>query len=245
MRVTLILLTLFIIQTTKGQNNLADLNAYIKKTENISELSNLKSVQFDSLSILSTFNELERQIDFGFKHHRILIVPYSGSDLKLNLVSKNGEIQITWISEFDPSNDVNFNILNVPKNSDFLKEYVQNHNGFYKTELTESDFENQIINEYVVGFGCSIDGLTVPKESKKMLKLVKRKNREELNKYLTSFSPELQTLGAIGLLKIGKLTKEQKNIIKHLKNKNSVIYSCSGCSYGIGETFSERIENYE
>jgi len=78
-----------------------------------------------------------------------------------------------------------------------------------------------------------------------MLKLVKRKNRKELNKYLTSFSPELQTLGTIGLLKIGKITAEEKHFIDHLKNRNSVIFSCSGCLYGIGETFNERIEYYE
>lgn len=245
MRIALTILTLFIFQSIKGQNNLKDLKNYIEKTENVSKLSKLKTVKFDSLSILTTFNELERQIDFGFEHHRILVMPYSGWELKLNLISKNGKIQIAWISEFDSSKEKHMKTLTTTKNSDFLKEYIQNHNHFYKTELTESDFEKQILNEYVVGFGCSIDGLYIPKESKKMLKFVKKKNRKELNKYLTSFSPELQTLGTIGLLKIGKLTKEQKSIINHLKIKNSVIFSCSGCLYGIGETFSQRIEYYE
>jgi len=245
MRIALIILTLFIFQSIKGQNNLADLRNHIEKTENVSKLSKLKTVTFDSLSILTTFNELERQIDFGFEHHRILVMPYSGWELKLNLISKNGKIQIAWISEFDSNKEKHMNTLTITKNSDFLKEYVKNHNKFYKNELTESDFEKQILNEYVVGFGCSINGLDIPKESKRMLKFVKRKSREKLNKYLTSFSPELQTLGTIGLLKIGKITAEQNRLIEHLKNRNSVIFSCSGCSYGIEETFNERIEYYE
>ena len=41
------------------------------------------------------------------------------------------------------------------------------------------------------------------------------------------------------ILIAGKFTSE------HLKNRNSVIFSCSGCSYGIEETFNERIEYYE
>tara|TARA_R100000306_G_C4375449_1_gene141762 strand:+ start:64 stop:801 length:738 start_codon:yes stop_codon:yes gene_type:complete len=245
MRITFIILTLFIIQSIKGQSNLADLRNFLDKTENVSELSNLKNVKFDSLSILTTYTELDRKIDFGFTHIRILIMPYSSWDLKLNLISKKGEIQIAWISEFDPSKNKLLKTVTVNKNSEFLSKYLIQHNEFYKTKLTESDFESQTINEYVVGFGCSIDGLDIPKESKKMLKLVKRKNRKELNKYLTSFSPELQTLGTIGLLKIGKITAEEKHLIDHLKNRNSVIFSCSGCSYGIGETFSERIEYYE
>jgi len=105
MRIILIILTLFIIQSIKGQSNLAVLKDFLDKTENVSELSNLKTVKFDSLSILTTYTELDRQIDFGFKHIRILIMPYSGWDLKLNLISKKGEIQIAWISEFDPSKD--------------------------------------------------------------------------------------------------------------------------------------------
>ena len=111
--------------------------------------------------------------------------------------------------------------------------------------LTESDFEEQILAEYTVGFGCGIVGMDVSNESKKALRFAKNNNRKALKKYLTSFSPELQTLGTIGLFKISKLSNEQKRIIGHLKNRNSVIFSCSGCLYGIGETYNERIEYYE
>lgn len=232
-------------QSTNGQSNLADLKNYIDNTENVSELEGLRTVKFDSLSILTTYTELNRQIDFGFKHIRILIFPYSGWDLKLNLISRKGEIQIAWVSEFDTSRDKHLKTRTITKKPDFLRQYVNKHNEFYKTQLTESDFESQVIGEYVVGFGCSIDGLDIPKESKRMLTLVERKRRNKLNMYLTSFSPELQTLGTIGLLEIGNITAKEKFVIDHLKNRNSVIFSCSGCLYGIGETYTERIAYYE
>ena len=153
-------------------------------------------------------------------------------------------IQIAWISEFDPVKDKQLKVLTVIKNSEFLDNYVTKHNEFYNTNLTDVDLQNQIIADYVVGFGCGEAGIDVPKESRRMLKLTKRKNKRELNKYLTSFSPELQTLGAIGLLEINQLTDQQTKIINHLKSINPVIFSCSGCLYGLGETFNERLANF-
>lgn len=149
------------------------------------------------------------------------------------------------MSKFDAVTDKHLNILTDIRNNDFSKNYVSEHNKFYKTTLSESDFETQFLAEYVVGFGCGIVGLKIPEESKKTLRFVEKKKIKQLENYLTSFSPELQTLGTIGLLKIGNLNPEQKRIMEHLKLRESIILSCSGCLYGIGESYNERIEYFE
>jgi len=245
MRKTFIFIALILTQFLNGQNNIEELKSYLSNIDNVESISTIKTTKFKTLSILTTFDELTRKIDFGYEHHRILVMPNPGLDIKINLISKNGEIVFGWISEYKLSKEKHINISTFKNNPEFLKSYVQKHNDFYKTKLNESDLKEQILSEYVVGFGCGEVGLDIPIESKKALRLTKNKNTKALNKYLTSFSPELQTLGAIGLLKNGKLNEEQKKIIEHLKNVNSVIYSCSGCLYGLGETFKESIANYE
>tara|TARA_R110002096_G_scaffold435605_1_gene661754 strand:+ start:50 stop:787 length:738 start_codon:yes stop_codon:yes gene_type:complete len=245
MRFTIIILTLILVQPIIGQNNLLELKSHVEKFDYVEQFASIKTAEFKTLDVLTTFDELEREIDFGYKHHRILVMPNPGWDIKLNFISKNGLIIIGWISEYPLNKEKHINLSTFKNNSEFLKSYVTKHNAFYKTDNTEKDFKEQILTEFVVGFGCGEVGLDIPSDSKKMLRLAKKRKRKTLTKYLTSFSPELQTLGAIGLLKIGKLSSEQKRIIEHLKNKNSVIFSCSGCLYGIGETFSERIEYYE
>ena len=236
------ILFLFIFQITFGQSNLDDLKKYMEHIENVSELSNIKNKKFEVLSVFLIQNEIERSIDFGFKHHRILVEPDQGYDIKLNLISRNGKIQIAWISEYDSYKEGNLNTMTLIKNPDFLIQYVQNHNKLYQTKLTEQDFINQTLKEYVVGFGCGITASNIPKQAKKMLKFVKHKNRKMLQEYLTSFSPELQTLGAIGLIRLGNLSPLQKNIIEHFKKRNSVISTCAGCLYGLNEKFTKVIK---
>lgn len=246
MRTLIIILTLILIQSVNGQNNIAELQSLletIEKTDSLKE--KIKSAHFENLDIIEVYVELERDIDFGYKQHRILIMPISGSDLKLNFISKNGIIKNGWISEYQLADDTHLNLELFKSSPELIKEYVFNHNTYYETNLDETEFKNQILKEYVVGFGCGFGGGEISKESKKSIRYSNNKNLKKLNELLTSFSPELQTLGVIGLLKIDKITDKQKIIITHLKKRNSIIFSCSGCVYGIDETFNERIEHYE
>ncbi|MFD0837547.1 hypothetical protein ACFQ0I_17350, partial [Mariniflexile aquimaris] len=207
MRFHFIILTLFLVQAIKAQDNISDLKSFVETVERVEQLSNLKKVKFDSLSIITTYEELKRKIDFGFEHHRILIMSWN-RDLKLNLISKDQELKIIWISEFDSSREKHSNVLNIVRDSSFVKNYISNHNNFYKTNLNKSDFENQFLSEYVVGFGCGSWNLNdIEKDFGKGFrsrKLDKRKNRKHYLNWLKSFSPEVQTYGTIGLLSIIK-----------------------------------------
>lgn len=246
MRTLVIILSLIAIQSINGQNNIAELKSFVENIEQVDSIPvKIKKANFKNLEILQVFIELERKIDFGYNHHRISIANISGWDLKLNLFSKNGIFIFGWISEYNFSDNIHSDIRTLKNSTEFLESYISLHNEYYKTELSKENFKEQFLTEYVVGFGCGLSGEQISKESKKTLRYAKNGKKRKLTNYLTSFSPELQTLGTIGLLKIGKISYEQHKLIGHLKERNSKIFSCAGCLYGIGETYNNRIEYYE
>ena len=246
MRTLTLILLLFFIQSVQGQDNIAELKSHLETIERTDSLKdNIKKAKFKELYVLTVFVDLERKIDFGYKHHRYHVMPALGEDLKLNFISKDGLIVHGWISEYDSNKKRHLELETFRDSPNFTEQYVSRHNEFYRSNLNFADFEEQLQKEYVVGFGCGSTGQEISKESKAILKYVKGENSTKLNAFLASFSPELQTLGAIGLLRIGNPNEEQTRIIQHLMQRNSVIFSCMGCLYGVGETFNERIKQEE
>tara|TARA_R110002051_G_scaffold269644_1_gene329859 strand:- start:245 stop:985 length:741 start_codon:yes stop_codon:yes gene_type:complete len=246
MRTLIIILSLIYIQSVNGQNNVTELKSFIEKIEKAdSILEKIKKASFQNLDVIGVYSELDREIDFGFQQHRIKVLPISGLDLKLNFISKNGVIIYGWISEYKSNSKKHQNIEPFKESADFLEQYLSKHNEFYKSDFDQLDFENQILSEYIVGFGCGFTGDEISKESKQTLKYSENKNVDKLNEFLISIAPELQTLGTIGLLKIGKISDEQKKIIQHLKNRNSEVNTCAGCIYGLQYPFNDMIKRYE
>ncbi len=246
MRTLIIILSFIYVQSVYGQNNVTELKAVLEKIEQSNSVEQkIKTADFQNLDIIGVYKELDRKIDFEFQQHRIVVMPISGLDLKINFISKDGIIVYGLISEYKSANKKHLNIEVFKESSDFIEDYVSKHNKFYKSNFNQSDFEKQFLSEYIVGFGCGFAGDEISKESNESLKYSKDKNIEKLNAFLTSFSPELQTLGTIGLLKIGKISDEQNKIIKHLKNRNSNINSCAGCIYGLEYPFKTMIKRYE
>ena len=224
-----------------SQNTLSQTKDYLSSLKEVQEISNLKSKKFKDFEIITTFTELDRKIDFGYKHHRILIMPYSGSELKINFISYNDNIVVGWISENSVSKGI-FNTEYFRSNDSIIDDYIKKHNKLYRTNFSKEDFEKEILKEYTIGFGCGMAGTEIPDISEKTLKLIDRENIKKLDSFLRSISPELQTLGAIGILRIGKINKEQRKIIDHLRTRNSKVYSCSGCIYDGERKFIELLK---
>lgn len=230
--------------TGSAQSQLSELTEFISKIDEAdSLLSYVQKKNFESVktSYKWSWEEQNRNVDFNFKHHRIAIGTDFDTKYKVNFLSKNGKIVVGWISTFDEYNDEIISTDLFRENTQVLDNYTSLHNSFYQTNLTSSEIVNQITMEYEVALGCGYSGNYVSKASDKMLKYVKRNNKRKLNNFLKSFSPELQTLGAIGLLKLGILNDEQIRIISHLEQRNSTIYSCSGCLSSNDKTFADTI----
>ena len=246
MRTLIIIISLIYIQSVNGQSNVTELKSFIEKIEKAdSILEKIKKADFQNLDVIGVYSELDRKIDFGYQQHRIIVMPISGLDLKLNFLSKNGNIIYGWISEYKSNNKKHLNLETFRESADFLERYLAQHNEFYQSDFDQLDFENQILSEYIVGFGCGFTGDETSTESKQTLKYSENKNLVKLNEFLISIAPELQTLGTIGLLKIGKISDGQKKIIQHLKNRNSEINTCAGCIYGLQYPFKDMIKRYE
>jgi|TARA_B110000977_G_scaffold26875_1_gene33669 hypothetical protein len=219
MKTLSIILTLIFIQSVNGQNNVYELKSLLEKIERTDSIKQkIKTAHFKNLDVIEVFNELEREIDFGFIHHRMEIMHWKG-ELKLNFLSENGLIKYGWISDGKSTSKKKLAPEIFKGVPDFLSEYVSKHNNYYGSNLDAADFVEQMLTEYIVGFGCGFNGREISKESEATPRYSDNRNIKKLNKYLISFSPELQTLGAIGLFKIGELNKQQKKIINHLKSR--------------------------
>ena len=239
----LLIIFLFASYFCQAQTELIELSDFVKDLNDVEKLKNIRGKNLKSFYILYSQVEIERDLDFDYKHLRILVVPSPGEDFIINIIHKNGVILIGNVSIQTIS--INREIKSdyyFKENSIFIKQYVEKHNQKYGSHQIEHDFYDFLMSGYIVGFGCGESGNYINPISKETLRLIKKKNIAKLNEMLTSINPELQTLGAIGLIRINKLTVKQQEIIAELKKKNSVIFSCGGCVFNFGETFSERLE---
>lgn len=239
---TVLVVSLVISISCFGQGEIVELNAFLTKIKVVDELSSLNKQKFESLSILTVQNELDRTIDFGFTHIRKMIITEKDGDFRIDIITKGDSIKLGLTTILNWKN-------NEPKSYEFfytsdlfLTDYLEKHNNFYLANLKKNQFIEQLNNEYTVGFGCGIVGMDIPKYSGLSQRYIKHKNRKKLNTWLRSFSPELQALGTIGLYKLGSLSKDEMNIIKHLKRRNTTINTCLGCIYGFQEKYKNVIK---
>jgi hypothetical protein len=224
-----------------SQSEIDELGIYITENQNITELKKIKNIRLNSFNIIASNVEIERDIDFGYKHLRIAIIPSPGEDYLINIIYKNDSIIIVNVAERKIYDRSILKSKYIIYDTNFFSEYIIKHNNFYDSKQTIKDFEEFILSENIVGFGCGIVGTDISYASKKTEKYIKKKDVVGLNNLLTSICPELQVLGAIGLIKVNKISSKQIKIIKYLTNRNSVIFSCAGCVYNFGETFSDRL----
>lgn len=239
----LLIIFLFATYFCQAQTELIELSDFVKDLNDVEKLKKIRGKNLKSFYILYSQVEIERDLDFGYRHLRILVVPSPGEDFIINIIHENGVILIGNVSIQTVSDDRQIKSdYYFKENSNFVKQYLEKHNIKYGSNQKEQDFYDFLMSEYTVGFGCGELGNYINPISKETLRLIKKKNIAKLNEMLTSINPELQTLGAIGLIRINKLTIKQQEIIEELKKKNSVIFSCGGCVFNFGETFSERLE---
>jgi hypothetical protein len=239
MRFTLTFLFIILFNTANAQFKFEDLKQKISTYETVQEFDSLITSKYiKEMKAFLVYYEFKRPIDNGYQQNRITIDDY----IKINFISKNGNIMFGWISKFDSYNEKIENTEEIKPSKTEFELYLKIHNSLYNSELTEKDLKTQILAEYVVGFGCGYSGNSISDESSKMMKFVKRNDTNNLNKWLTAFSPELQTLGAIGLMKIGGINETQSQIIERLKTRNTTISNCMGCIYSYDTEFQKLIK---
>lgn len=130
----------------------------------------------------------------------------------------------------------------------WLSKYTKRHCALYGVSLNEAEVIEQLTQLIVYGSDCGFSG-GGPPYGKKMKSFVESSDIEHLSQWLRQVNAELQAFGAIGLLQIQEkgvqLPKEDMEIIQHLKQRNSEIYSCGGCIYGLTFPLGQFLSRYE
>ena len=119
-----------------------------------------------------------------------------------------------------------------------LKSVLNAHNNFYHSDFSIEDMISQLSEGEVYGYACGDAPIIEKIPSIKGYKFNQKSNLEIFRNWLQSFNLEMQTYGvdAIGYLvrnKGLKLSIEDQKIINHIKERNSILNTCSGCLEGL------------
>lgn len=205
---------------------------------------------FNDFKISRANDRLTRNLDFGFSQ----IVYEIQTSYKVNavkyfrvflIITKEDSIVLGNLQELDYVDNIdkaeNYIILRKEINN-----YLTQHKIKYGLALSETEFIKQLTELLIYGFGCSEGGVYFPPEAIKMLDYVENNNYKKLAEWLRQINPELQAYAIDGLTlleKKGMLTEgNEKELILNLVKRNSKIYHCSGCIYGISTTLDEIIK---
>ncbi|MGS2727870.1 hypothetical protein ACU8DI_14770 [Psychroserpens sp. BH13MA-6] len=214
-----------------------EMQGYFKNYENFS-IDSLKNQGFQFIKEDDRgFGELlfERKRDNGIseKIYRVLINYVSDrytkyKEYKVHSFSKNDSI--IGLINYDKYREKTNYYFDFEK----LKNYLEYHNEFYKSELTTSDFVNQVLADHVYGYYCGFAPVSYDVPRYNDLIFDDKRNISEFRNWLKSFNPELQTYGidAIEYLEKNKglkLTELDKKLISNIKKRNSILNTCSGC----------------
>lgn len=152
-----------------------------------------------------------------------------GMYFHLNLIKHNDTLLYFELSQ---DKKLSRNIIN----PNALQQYLDYINPILKTSKTTKDFKREIETAFMFSESCGFSG-EPSKLWKKMEKYVNKKSIKPLQKMLTSLDVEVQAYGAIGLLRLQSkgiaLRSQDLAIIEYLKQRNSEVYTCSGCSLGV------------
>ncbi|NHN24717.1 hypothetical protein FIA58_003425 [Flavobacterium jejuense] len=212
---------------------------------NLDSLKKKKFKAVKEIESLRTDFEFERVLDGGIKESIYNIVinfvdehSFKDKEYKVHIFKKNNSI----------FGLINYDAHRKKKNQYFeeekLDDYLQFHNIFYQTNFNTTDFVSQVLENLIYSYYCGY-GATITKVPEyNNLKFNKKKNRKTFTNWLKSFNPELQTYGLDALLYLEKnkgiqVTELEKKLIANIKNRNSVLNTCSGCEMGIYEKVFE------
>lgn len=207
------------------------------------QIENIKNEKFENiLDVQNFYHPITRTLDFGLKEsiyelrfmysvNRIL----RGRGVKIFLFYQDGK-NVGKIIDYDQYKNEAKQISS--KFDTNFDTYIVKHNFFYNTKTNGDIFLKDILSRKVYGDGCGYE-MTITRK----IDDVERDNIENVEKYIEwmkSHNPELQMWGYSEIDKLLKnnfieLDSEELKIFNHIKKRNLVIETCSGCTIGIFE----------
>ncbi|WP_333852189.1 hypothetical protein [Epilithonimonas sp.] len=207
------------------------------------KIQNIKNEKFEKIiDIQEYYHPITRSLDFDLKESIYeLRFMYSVDHI---LRGRGVRIHLFYLGGKDIGKIIDYNQYEnevkqiSSKISNEFITYILKHNSFYNTKTNKDDFIKDILNRKVYSDGCGYEMTRIKK-----IDDVDRDNIENSEKYIEwmkSYNPELQMWGYSEIEKLLKknlieLESDELKIYSHIKKRNLVIETCSGCSFGIFE----------
>jgi len=168
---------------------------------------------------------------------------------KLNIITTKTEIIFYELSDRKHKKVNNnwepyFEIIDNFKNEAAYNNFKTDFKSIFLTEINDDEL---FTFDFVYGESCGIGGLD-PKGRIKINKLIDKKDKSEILKWLKSTITEKQIYAIDALYQLKncgiELTEEELKIVEFVSNKNGSIETCSGCSF-YGRGIKEVAEQFE
>lgn len=203
-------------------------------TEKLDSLTT--TVRFSRSEISPLF---ERDIDFGLLHRRTII--YTNTiTFQLDAVIKNGRVIAleTAVAGITDDSIRKKNILLQTCDTAVVLQFLTSRNSFYQSRKLLADFFTDIQANEQFAFYCG-DGAPITKQGIYIEQLAQHNQASTLAEMLASIHCETQAYAVAGfdtMKSKRKITPQQRLIVKHIKQRNSVIITCEGCLSGLRRT---------
>ena len=212
---------------------------YLSKTDSL-QLNQLKNLDLKKSNIKDFKRIITQEVDFGLS--RII---YEFTDVVI--VEKNYRYIQYKFQKYYFNNALLGNVLNDRDSrsnktkyhfNSNITDFLKKRNEFYKTKLNESDFFKESLKSLVYGDGCGAGMEKVKYINKTELYLPE--NAETYVKWMSSSNLELQMWGynQINYLlkkELIEINPFEEQIFNHIKERNAVIETCSGCTINLYE----------
>ena len=224
------------ISNTKSSNSDADIEffTYLKdfQSYNVDSLVAKKFIHIENIRKLNWEENSERVIDFGISIKNYSLIVEKSGRYNMIEVKKNGKI--VGIIAHELYRGILINFLDEKE----VSEAILEHNKFYESSLIFRDFVNDLANDVAYGYGCSIAPKIEKIQSYNGYKFDNKDNVEIFRDWIKSWNVEIQNYGMDALETLQKKRKVKlspldQKIIDHIKTRNSILITCSGCTFGI------------
>ena len=238
---TLISLTIF-CQENNYEVAKKEFENFIIQADSI-KIQNIKNEKFEKiLDIEQFYHSITRLLDFDLKESIYeLRFMYSfnhilrGRGVRIYVFYLNGK-EVGKIIDYNQYQNESKQISSNFHNE--INKYILKHNKFYNTKSTQENFIKDFLNSKIYGDGCGYEMTRIKK-----IDDVERDILENAEKYINwmkSHNPEIQMWGYSEIEKLLKknlieLESDELKIYNHIKERNLVIETCSGCTFGIFE----------
>lgn len=192
-----------------------------------------KTPGFSRSTVTTLFN---RDIDFNLSHRRVII--YTDMiNFQVDIATANGRVMALAASIHNIAADAikRQDVLQQTGDTAAITRYLASRNSFYQSHKKIPDFFAELQATEQFAFYCG-DGSPKTEKGAYIEYLAHTNQLGALAEMLASIHCETQAYAVAGfdmLKHKRKVTPQQKLIVQHIRERNSLVVTCAGCLSGL------------